>query len=88
MDNGIAHCGLFSAIFVLGSNFGAGLYDFGVIYDVFPAAISILNIFGVLLVGCLYYKGLRFPSTADCGSSGSFLSDYAWGASVACRRAD
>ena len=77
MDNGIAHCGLFSAIFVLGSNFGAGLYDFGVIYDVFPAAISILNIFGVLLVGCLYYKGLRFPSTADCGSSGSFLSDYA-----------
>eukprot|EP01046_Picozoa_sp_COSAG06_P011771 COSAG06_NODE_676_length_13150_cov_3.664164_17_plen_89_part_00 len=88
MDNGIAHCGLFSAIFVLGSNFGAGLYDFGVIYDVFPAAISILNIFGVLLVGCLYYKGLRFPSTADCGSSGSFLSDYAWGASIACRRAD
>jgi hypothetical protein len=88
VDNGIAHCGLFSAIFVLGSNFGAGLYDFGVIYDVFPAAISILNIFGVLLVGCLYYKGLRFPSTADCGSSGSFLSDYAWGASVACRRAD
>ena len=88
MDNGIAHCGLFSAIFVLGSNFGAGLYDFGVIYDVFPAVISILNIFGVLLVGCLYYKGLRFPSTADCGSSGSFLSDYAWGASVACRRAD
>jgi hypothetical protein len=88
VDNGIAHCGLFSAIFVLGSNFGAGLYDFGVIYDVFPAVISILNIFGVLLVGCLYYKGLRFPSTADCGSSGSFLSDYAWGASVACRRAD
>ena len=68
--------------------FNAFASDFGVIYDVFPAVISILNIFGVLLVGCLYYKGLRFPSTADCGSSGSFLSDYAWGASVACRRAD
>jgi hypothetical protein len=44
-------------------------FDFGVIYDVFPEMISCLNIFGMGLALFLYYKGLNFPSTADCGRS-------------------
>ena len=78
-NNGMLHCFLFSALFLAGSNFYAGLYDFGIFFDVFPAAITCLNLFGFALAGCLYYKGLRYPSTADCGSSGSFLKDFTWG---------
>lgn len=79
VNNGVGHCVVFSALFLAGSNFGLGLYDFGVFYDVFPGCIATLNIFGVVLAAFLQYKGLHFPSTADSGTTGSFLADFAWG---------
>ena len=78
-DNGLLHCFLFSAVFFGCSNLGAGLYDVGVIYDVFPPLIGALNITGLLFCLFLYVKGLSFPSTKDCGSSGSIVIDYYWG---------
>jgi len=78
-DNGLLHCFLFSAVFFGCSNLGAGLYDVGVIYDVFPPLIGALNITGLLFCLFLYVKGLSFPSTKDCGSSGSVVIDYYWG---------
>mmetsp|Transcript_10779 Transcript_10779/g.32273 ORF Transcript_10779/g.32273 Transcript_10779/m.32273 type:complete len:325 (+) Transcript_10779:176-1150(+) len=65
--------------FAAGSNFGVGWYDFGIFYDVFPGCVATLNIFGMVLALFLQYKGLHFPSTADSGTTGSFLGDFAWG---------
>eukprot|EP00937_MAST-01D_sp_MAST-1D-sp2_P000631 g631.t1 len=79
VDNAVAHCVVFTTVFVALSNFGAGLFDFGVFFDVYPASIALLNVFGMLLAVFLYIKGLYFPSTADAGSSGSLLKDFTWG---------
>ena len=54
-------------------------YDFGIMYDVFAPALTTLNIFGLLLSVFLMVKGLKFPSTKDCGSSGSWVIDFMWG---------
>lgn len=54
-------------------------YDFGIMFKVFPASITCLNIFGMLLAVFLYFKGLYFPSTADSGTTGSLLKDFCWG---------
>ena len=48
-------------------------------YDVFAPALTALNIFGLLLSVFLMVKGLKFPSTKDCGSSGSWVIDFMWG---------
>jgi 7-dehydrocholesterol reductase len=48
-------------------------------YDVFPGSVAFLNIFGITFCVFLTFKGLNFPSTDDCGSSGSLLKDYLWG---------
>lgn len=80
VDNAVAHCATFSALFLAGSNLGVGgLYDFGVVYDVFPGSIAFLNLFGLLFCAFLTVKGLYFPSTQDSGSSGSLVKDYLWG---------
>jgi len=79
LDNGILHCVLFSMVFGGLSDLGLGLYDFGIIYDIFGPLISALNLFGLVFCLFLYVKGLNFPSTKDCGSSGSFMLDYYWG---------
>jgi 7-dehydrocholesterol reductase len=80
VDNGVLHCLASTLLFYAGSNLGPyGLWDFGIIYDVFPTLIAALNIFGVLFCAFLTYKGLHFPSTADSGSSGSIVKDYLWG---------
>lgn len=79
LDNGMRHCVLFTAVFVGFSSVGLGYYDFGILYDVFLEMIQCLNIFGLLFCVFLTYKGLRFPSTKDAGSSGSFWIDYFWG---------
>ena len=79
-DNGLLHCAVYTALFWMGSNLGPfKYYSFGVFFDVFPGAITCLNIFGMALAFFLYWKGLNRPSTADCGSSGSFLKDFTWG---------
>jgi 7-dehydrocholesterol reductase len=79
LDNGIEHCICASTIFLGGSNFVWGLYDFGIIYDVFVPLIGALNVFGLLFCLLLYVKGLLYPSTKDSGSSGSVVLDYYWG---------
>lgn len=79
-DNGVRHCLVSTALFFAGSNLGWGnFYDFGIIYDVFPGSIAFLNIFGIVFCVFLTVKGLNFPSTADCGSSGSLVKDFLWG---------
>lgn len=79
-DNGVRHCLAYSLIFYAGSNLGPGkLYDFGIFFDVFPAAVAVLNILGLIFCIFLMIKGLYFPSTQDSGSSGSLMRDFLWG---------
>jgi 7-dehydrocholesterol reductase len=79
-DNGVKHCVVSTFLFFAGSNLGWGnFYDFGIMFDVFPSALSFLNIFGLVFCLFLMLKGLHFPSTEDCGSSGSLAKDYLWG---------
>ncbi|CAJ1433341.1 unnamed protein product [Effrenium voratum] len=80
VDNGVLHCIVYTTLFFAGSNLGpGGLYDFGIIYDVFPGTVAFLNIFGMVFCIFLMLKGLYFPSTRDHGSSGSLVKDYLWG---------
>jgi len=80
VDNAVLHCVVYTALFYLGSNIGYGdLYDFGIVYDVFPGAVAFLNIFGLLFCVFLTVKGIYFPSTQDSGSSGSLFKDFVWG---------
>jgi len=78
-NNALLHCFVFTLVFVGCSSLGLGLFDLGIIYDVFPQMISSLNIFGMALAVFLNYKGLHFPSTADSGTTGSFFKDFTWG---------
>lgn len=79
-DNGVRHCVVFTLLFILGSNVGyANWYDLGIIYDVFPGSVAFLNMFGIVFCVFLTCKGLYYPSTADCGSSGSLVKDFLWG---------
>ena len=67
VDNGLLHCGVFTVLFWTGSNLGPlGLYDFGIIYDLFPGSVAFLNIFGMIFCVFLTFKGLKFPSTQVC----------------------
>lgn len=38
-----------------------------------------MNLFALLFCAFLYVKGLTFPSSADCGSTGNLVFDYFWG---------
>jgi len=78
-DNGIRHCVLFTAVFLGCSSLGLGYFDLGMMYDNFLPMINLLNIFGLLFCVLLTVKGLKYPSTADAGSSGSYVVDYYWG---------
>mmetsp|Transcript_35314 Transcript_35314/g.68080 ORF Transcript_35314/g.68080 Transcript_35314/m.68080 type:complete len:503 (+) Transcript_35314:64-1572(+) len=78
--NGVRHCLAFSLIFFVGSNLGPGKqYDFGIFFDLFPAIVAVLNLFGMVFCVFLMVKGLYFPSTQDSGSTGSLMRDYLWG---------
>lgn len=80
VDNAVLHCVVYTALFYLGSNVGYGdLYDFGIIYDVFPGSVAFLNMFGLIFCVFLTLKGIHFPSTQDSGSSGSLFKDFVWG---------
>jgi len=79
-DNGVAHCFLFSATFLAGSQLGLGWYKLSVLYDLFPSTIGTLNLFGLCFCLFLYVKGLYAPSGPDSGSLGhGFTFDYYWG---------
>ena len=38
-----------------------------------------MNLFALLFCGFLYLKGIYFPSSSDCGTTGNILFDYYWG---------
>mmetsp|Transcript_65739 Transcript_65739/g.148337 ORF Transcript_65739/g.148337 Transcript_65739/m.148337 type:complete len:503 (+) Transcript_65739:49-1557(+) len=84
VNNALSHCFVFTLLFYALSDMSPisgfdGLYSFGCFFDIFPAMMTSLSLFGFALCFFLYYKGLNFPSTEDCGSSGSFLKDFTWG---------
>ena len=80
VDNAVLHCVVYTALFFLGSNLGYGdLYDFGIIYDLFPGSVAFLNLLGLAFCVFLTLKGIYFPSTQDSGSSGSLVKDFVWG---------
>ena len=78
VDNGVAHCALFSGLYAGGAYLG--WYDFGVLFDVFGPTVGALNAFGLVFCVFLYFKGLHSPCTKDSGTSGGgFVFDYYWG---------
>jgi len=80
VDNGVAFCLTFSALFWFGSNLGyMNYYNFGIMFDLFGPSLALLNIFGILLGIFLTIKGLTFPSTDDSGTTGSIFRDFLWG---------
>lgn len=102
INNAVAHCFVFSLLFLLGSDLGPcgdgslwermpvtsatkaickvyEPYSFGVMYDLFPSGLAFLNLFGIVFCIFLTFKGIHYPSTKDCGSSGSWVKDYLWG---------
>ncbi len=50
-----------------------------VVYDRFDEVLGHLHVFSLFFCGFLYFKGLFFPTTNDCGSSGNPVFDYYWG---------
>jgi 7-dehydrocholesterol reductase len=50
-----------------------------IVYDHFHEFLGALTLYSHALCVFLYIKGLFFPSTSDCGSSGNPIFDYFWG---------
>jgi len=73
------HCIIYTALFIGASDAYLGYFDLAIIFDIFPSLITTLNLVGFGLATFLYFKGLYFPSTKDCGSSGQLLKDFVWG---------
>jgi 7-dehydrocholesterol reductase len=63
-------------VFVL---FFTGAFDPAIVYDKMGNIISSMNMFSIFFCFFLSFKGLYFPSTKDCGSSGTIISDIFWG---------
>jgi len=54
-------------------------YSVTVVYDHFDEFLGTLTIFSHVLCIFLHVKGLLWPSTSDCGTSGNPVFDYYWG---------
>lgn len=51
-----------------------------VVYDRFGELIAFMNIFALIFVLVLYFKGIYAPSSTDSGKTdGGFIFDYYWG---------
>jgi 7-dehydrocholesterol reductase len=57
----------------------AKLYPVGIIYDILEPLMIILNVLALAISSFCYVKGIYFPSTKDCDSSGGFWIDFYWG---------
>jgi len=56
-----------------------GLFSMGIVHDHFGSILVTLSLFSFIVCFILYLKGLYFPSSADCGSSGNIVMDFFWG---------
>jgi len=54
-------------------------YSVTIVYDHFDEFLGTLTIFTHFLCIFLHVKGLLWPSTTDCGTSGNLIFDYYWG---------
>jgi 7-dehydrocholesterol reductase len=54
-------------------------YSVTIVYDHFDEFLGTLTVFTHLLCISLHIKGLLWPSTTDCGTSGNLVFDYFWG---------
>lgn len=77
IDNGVA-CYLVTVSSLIGLWYFCD-FDPAIVYDKFGEIISAMNLFSLLFCAFLSIKGLYFPSTKDCGSSGDIISDMFWG---------
>jgi len=57
----------------------SGIVDISIVYDKMGNCISFMSLFAFLFCLFLTFKGLYFPSTKDCGSSGDYIIDFFWG---------
>lgn len=80
-DNGFLHYVVTMIGFML---LTIGLKMFGmtptVVYDRFGELIAFMNVFALVFVLFLYFKGVYAPSSTDSGKTdGGFIFDYYWG---------
>lgn len=49
------------------------------IYDHFGEILGAMTFFSLIFCLALYFKGRKYPSSTDAGSTGNFIFDYYWG---------
>ncbi|ESO04471.1 hypothetical protein HELRODRAFT_79313 [Helobdella robusta] len=54
-------------------------YRVTIFYDHFGNFLGIMTCVSLVLCLFLYWKGLKYPSSSDSGTTGNFLFDYYWG---------
>jgi 7-dehydrocholesterol reductase len=55
------------------------LFSPTIIYDNLGGILGALSIFSFFFCMFLYIKGIYFPSSSDCGTTGNFIFDFYWG---------
>eukprot|EP00802_Teleaulax_amphioxeia_P012498 Tamp_12541.p1 GENE.Tamp_12541~~Tamp_12541.p1 ORF type:complete len:491 (+),score=113.65 Tamp_12541:3-1475(+) len=76
--NGV-QCFLLTLVLWAVGSYGLGLFPADWQYKYAPGMFAFLNMFALLLVVVLYFKGRFAPSTKDAGHSGNFIFDMFWG---------
>ena len=74
--NGVK-CFLLSILAFLGGVY-LDAFPGSIVFDNFVKLAASMNIFAFVFCGFLTIKGLFFPSSNDCGSSGNLLMDFYW----------
>jgi 7-dehydrocholesterol reductase len=54
-------------------------YSVTIVYDHFDEFLGTITVFSHVLCLFLYVKGIAWPSSTDCGTSGNPIFDYFWG---------
>lgn len=79
-DNGLFSFFVSTFGYIAFSNKGFfNFYEIGIFYIYYRQMISALCVFAFFFCAFLCLKGHFFPSSTDCGSSGSIIMDYYWG---------
>jgi 7-dehydrocholesterol reductase len=76
--NGIAcYCITYVAFYLLSFKFH--VFSPTIIYDNLGGLLGALSIFSFFFCIFLYLKGMFFPSSSDCGTTGNIVFDFYWG---------